>query len=447
MMRSVSRETDGNPSEWFPPEHGPVLVMGNAGSVFTRHLASMWRGMGLDARLITRRWPGDRALRDGTPVIVTSDEEHPWARTAFDWIERASWQLESRLVRLQSSRFRKAMGAETSYRPFLSPWLADAIALAQCINRLRPQFVCGQEVFAYGLATAFSRSVPRVLMPWGGDVYMYADTTAIASAAVRYALTHVDLVIPGSPIARDYLNHRFGVPLERMHCGGLWALDRSRFQRANTTGRSEICTRYRIAQDALIVMNVRRFFPAWGSDLAFRAFVAFAREHAGSHFVMLGGGGTEPFVSDARAVLAREGLSSRFTLLDGDRPLEECAALMSVSDICVSLMRERDMRPFASILEAVSCGAVPILSDQVEYRLMEGQGFRALFCGPGDETAVITALRRYAADEPVRRETRDRNEYYLEQHENGHEQAIDLLRRVRQVCDAHPVNNGDARGA
>jgi glycosyltransferase involved in cell wall biosynthesis len=302
---------------------------------------------------------------------------------------------------------------------------------------MRPQFVCGQEVFAYGLATAFSRKVPRLLMPWGGDVYMYADTTTLASAVVRYALTHVDLVVPGSTLAREYLHDRFGVPMERMHCGGLWALDRSRFRRASDALRTEICARHGISPTALIVMNVRRFFPAWGADLAFEAFIRFAREHATVHFVMLGGNGTEALVSRARTVIAREGLSGRFTMFEGDLPLEECAALMAVSDICVSLMRERDMRPFASILEAVACGAVPILGDQEEYRLMEREGFQAIFCPPGDEDAVIGALRSYTASDALRDETSRRNFRYLDMHENGREQAIDLLRRVRSICETY----------
>jgi glycosyltransferase involved in cell wall biosynthesis len=433
----METEDAHEPARWFPPERGPVVVIGNAGSVFPRHLASLWRSMGLDARIVTRRWHGDRLLADGTPIIVTIETEGRARRTAHDLVEGAAWMVESSVVSLQEARFRNAMGSETTYRPSLSPCFADALGLSRCINQMRPQFVCGQEVFAYGLATALSRAVPRFLMPWGGDVYMYAETSSLAFAAVRYALTHVDLVVPGSALAAQYLSERFGVPLHHMHCGGLWALDRARFQRANEARRIGICEQYGIDPGALVVMNVRRFFPAWGSDMALNAFVRFGHECPSAHFVMLGGAGTEGFVAAARQLLTGEKLSERFTILDGDRPLEDCAALMSIADVCVSLMRERDMRPFASILEAVSCGAVPVLGDQPEYRAMEQLGFQSTLCPPGDESAVVEALRQYAASPALRVAIAKRNLEYLNIHEDGRAQAISLLRRVRDICDVY----------
>ena len=425
------------PHEWFPPNRGPVLVIGNAGSVFPRHLAALWRSMGLDARIVTRRWTGERELPGGIPVIAAEDAESARQRALYAGIERAAWFIESRLTSWQGDRYRRAMGSETTYRPYLSPWIADALSISRVVRAMRPQFVCGQEVFAYGLATAFCRGIPRLLMPWGGDIHMYCNTSSIASGSVRYALTHVDLVVPGSPLTKKYLHERFGVAMDRMHCGGLWALDRARFNRQARASREATCHRFGIDPGRLIVMNIRRFFPAWGSDLALSAFVRFARENPSPHFVMLGGAGTEPHVTEARRLLHEQSLTNRFTLFDGEIPLEDCAALMSAADIVVSLMRERDMRPLSSILEAAACGGAPILSDQEEYRAMESLGFRALFCAAGDEEAVMAALRQYADDPSLRRVTAEANEAYLEAHENGQRQATDLLRRVRLMCDGH----------
>ncbi len=47
---------------------------------------------------------------------------------------------------------------------------------------------------------------------------------------------------------------------------------------------------------------------------------------------------------------------------------------MTVTDIALSLMREQDMRPLASILEAVACGAPPILSDRQSTVRWNGSG-------------------------------------------------------------------------
>ena len=392
--------------------------------------------MGLDARILTRRWEGDRIINE-VPVLVTADSESPARKRAYDVVERLMWQVESPLARFQRARYLAAMGSETTYRPYISAWVADAFGISRVVREMRPQFICGQEVFAYGLATAFSRGTPRVLMPWGGDVYMYADTTTMASAAVRFALTHVDLVAAGSPLARDYLHKRFGVDEARMHVGGTWALDRERFSLKSDIERVRVRARLGIAAGALVIMNVRRFYPAWGSDLAFNSFVRFAKEHSSSHFILLGGQGTEPFVAAARATLERERLSDRFTLFDGEVQLEECAACMSVADIVVSLMREQDMRPLSSILEASACGGAPILGDQAEYRAMERLGFRALFCPAEDHEKILGCIREYAGSERLRAETALQNQRYLDEHEDGRQQAIALLRRIRSIRDAY----------
>jgi glycosyltransferase involved in cell wall biosynthesis len=327
------------------------------------------------------------------------------------------------------------MGLETHYKPRASPAIVDALSISLFTRTLRPRLVCGQEVFSYGLAASLCGGCPRLVMPWGGDVYMYAETTSLAFALVKYALRHVDLVVAGSPLAGDHLKTRFGVPPERLHCGGLWALDRERFRRATPTENQRTRARYGIRPDDLVIMNVRRFFPAWGSDIALEAFVRVAKGRRDAHFVLLGGAGTEALVAGARERLEQEGVSSRFTLFEGDLPIAECAALMSIADICVSLMREADMRPLAAILEAACAGGAPVIGDQPEYRAMEQLGFSAIFAAPGDAGSAAAAIERYASDALLRREAAERNARYLGEHEDGIAQAQDLLRAVRVLRD------------
>jgi glycosyltransferase involved in cell wall biosynthesis len=419
------------------PVAPPAVIIGNPASLFPRHLAALWRSFGLDVRIVTRHWAGERVLPDGTPILASAESESPAERRAYRTLGRLLGAFEARLQGWQRDRYRAAMGSETHYTPLASPAIVDALSIARFTRALRPQFVCGQEVFAYGLAASLCRGCPRLVMPWGGDVYMYAETTSLAFALVKYALRHVDLVVAGSPLAARHLQSRFGVPPERLHCGGLWALDYERFRRATPDENLRIRSRYGIRPDDLVIMNVRRFFPAWGSDVAFHAFVRFAKEWPAAHFVLLGGAGTEALVATARETLHKEGLTSRFTLFDGDLPLPDCAALMSIADIYVSLMREIDMRPLASILEAACAGGAPVIGDQPEYRAMEALGFSALFVEPGDRDAAVAALRQYAANPSLRRTVVENNARYLREHEDGVSQAQNLLRKVSALRHAH----------
>lgn len=414
----------------------PAVIIGNPASIFPRHLASLWRSLGLNPVIVTRHWSGERVLPDGTPILASADAESPGRRRAYRALGRMLEACETRLHVLQKRRYASAMGLEKHYKPLASPAIVDGLSISRFTRTLRPQLVCGQEVFSYGLAASLCSACPRLVMPWGGDVYMYAETTSFAFALVKYALRHVDLVVAGSPLAADHLKARFGVPPERLHVGGLWALDRERFRRATPDENQRTRARYGIRPDDLVIMNVRRFFPAWGSDVAFEALLRVAKERRDAHFVLLGGAGTEALVAAARARLEQEGLASRFTLFDGDLALADCTALMSIADIYVSLMREIDMRPLAAILEAACAGGAPVIGDQPEYRAMEQLGFSAVFAVPGDAGSAAAAIERYAADPMLRRQAAERNARYLHEHEDGIAQARDLLRAVRALQDA-----------
>ena len=464
----------------------PAVIIGNPASIFPRHLASLWRSLGLDPVIVTRHWSGERVLPDGTPILASADAESPGQRRAYHALGRLLEAFEGRLQILQKRRYASAMGLETHYKPRASPAIVDALSISRFTRTLRPQLVCGQEVFSYGLAASLCRGCPRLVMPWGGDVYMYAETTSLAFALVKYALRHVDLVVAGSPLAADHLKARFGVPPERLHVGGLWALDRERFRRATPDENQRTRARYGIRPDDLVIMNVRRFFPAWGSDVALEAFVRVAKGRHDAHFVLLGGAGTEALVAAARETLEQEGLSSRFTLFDGDLPLAECAALMSIADICVSLMRETrhaaagrhpggrlrrrgsgDRRPAGVSRD----GATRVLGDLHRagrcrlgrrcYRAIRLR--RECFAGrppnatpaifantkrqPGDTDSAIAAIRRYAADQSLRCRAAEANATYIREHEDGIAQARALLGRVRSLPQTDSrVPGEDGRG-
>jgi len=242
----------------------PAVIIGNPASIFPRHLASLWRSLGLDPVIVTRHWSGERVLLDGTPVLASADAESPNQRRAYRALERLLEAFEARLHVLQKRRYASAMGLETHYKPRASPAIVDALSISRFTRTLRPQLVCGQEVFAYGLAASLCRGCPRLVMPWGGDVYMYAETTSLAFALVKYALRHVDLVVAGSPLAASHLQARFGVPPERLHCGGLWALDRERFRRATPDENQRTRAQYGIRPDDLVIkINELREITDW----------------------------------------------------------------------------------------------------------------------------------------------------------------------------------------
>lgn len=415
----------------FPAKRGPVVILGNAQSIFPHQLAAQWRSYGIDVRIVSH-WPFTLDVPDdATPILDGRTEGSLMRRAAARVATAALRRIEKPLLHWQADRARRAVGHYQ--RVFgTSQFIGFALSLPALVRSLNPQFVFGMEAFSYGLSTARCRGIPRILQPWGSDIYLYAETTSLASRVMSYSLRNVDLVVPCSIAAAEHIRHRFGVPPRRIE-PITWGVDLRMFSRADEDARSRVCDRYGLPKDALIVMNVRRFVPLWGSEVALEAFIRFARARADARFVLLGGAGTEEAMTRARRRLQEEGVLDRFVLLEGHKPLDECAELMSVADIAVSLMYNADMRS-ASICQAAAAGAALVVSESDEFRKLEALGFHAAFVHPGDVEQVLAALHRYANEPELRRAAAESNRRYVEEHEEWDKNHVRLLELIAGVC-------------
>ena len=424
------------------PPSGPAVILCDANVPLAYHdLAVYLRSQGLDVVVVSQA-PGCATTRpDGTRVLYSGEHDtrlrqlviHTLLRKAVLAVERV-FQWPQRYA----GRVAKRFDDPWLWYPYVTESLLNASAVAATALALRPSFVFGQEVASYGLATALCRGVPKVLFPWGHDIFVCVDTSWLLFALTRFALNSADLVVPASVSATRYIADRFDVPPERIQ-GISWGVDRHAFRRASAEQRRAICARWGVDPAALVVLNVRRFRPAWGCFVALRAFVQVACETAGVHFIMLGGAGSERYVAQARAILAEEGLAARFTLLEGDAPLSVCAELMSVSDVFVSLLKTGDMRS-SSVLQAAAAGGAPIVADGPEYRHMEAAGFAGVFVEPESVADVVNALRWYIAHPEKRADVTARNAVYIATHEDPERQMARLLDAIRTAARDYPVS-------
>lgn len=414
---------------------GRIVLIGSPSSIFPRHLAAAWSRLGWEVLVVTRRFKGDPDLPGGGRVVAGSGMESPRLRRFLLRLEGLLTRFEKLLVeRWARPRYDLAMGLKgRGYHPSFPRALVDALSIARCVKKLEPDLVFGLEAFNNGLATALSKArrrdggrAPRALMPWGGDIFCFAETSWPAFRMTGWAMRHVDLVCPSSTAAAEHVVHRFGVRPERAR-GISWGVERAAFPRADAAARQEICRRHGLDPAARIVLNSRRLHSAWGGDVALDAFLRLAQERSDVQFILLGAGTEErPLLDDAKRRIAEAGVEKRFLLFEQQISIEECAEVMSISDIYTSLMHERDMRS-SSILQASAAGGAPILTDQPEYHHMANDGFRALFVPSRDPGAVVGAIERYLDDEDLRREIVENNLRYVEEHEDSDRQMRALL--------------------
>ncbi|MDE2059269.1 MAG: glycosyltransferase family 4 protein [candidate division NC10 bacterium] len=376
---------------------------------------------------MTRRWQGPLQLEDGTKILQSVDSESPALHERLSALHEHWLRVERGVNAWERSRYRRAMGPpeHRDYHPSFANSLVEAVSIPPFVAQLDPAFIFGQEVFTYGLATALCTAGPKVLMPWGGDVFRFSETSSVAFTMVRRALHGVDLVVPGAVVGAQRVVDRFGVPAEKVYVNS-WGIDRTLFRRASEEERRAFCIRHRIDPASLIILNIRRFKPRWGCDLVTEAFSRLALEDATLQFFALGGEGSESFVAEARKRILAKGLARRITILDGHIPDASVRQLVSVADIFTSLVRLNDMGS-DSVKEGAAAGATPVVSDIASNREMERLGFRALFTEKLDASAVVAAVQRAIHDPALRAEVAAANQRYLEKYEDNDYNMLRLL--------------------
>jgi glycosyltransferase involved in cell wall biosynthesis len=414
---------------------GPAVMLGESTSLFPAQLAAHWRSKGIETVLVTHQRNALPTLPDGTRIVCSSEHETRLTRALGRRLMNPVLQRLERLSPRFKQRFTRMTGvsAETElWLPYFADYVTDAWPTVRAVRAQRPRFVFGHEVTTYGLPTALCRGVPRVIFPWGGDVFTYAESSPFHFALTKFSLHAVDLIVPSSTTAARHICERFGVAEEKVHPLS-WGVDQNIFKRATAANRRAICARWNIDPAASIILNPRRFRPDWGAFVALEAFMQIAGEFPLTHFISFGGRGTEDFTGTAQSQLADKALSSRFTLIEGDAPIDVCAELMSISDIFVSLLGRGDMRS-ASVLQAAASGGAPIVSDLPEYREMERLGFAGLFVDPTNVDDVVRALRVYLQNSARAGDTVTANQIYLGEYEDYATQMDKLLNLINGVC-------------
>jgi hypothetical protein len=256
-------------------ENGPAVQLSAAHSIFPFQLAHFWKQQGLDTALVTRDLRHDSHGPHGTPIVCSANYRTALDRAlTFAPVSLVAHYFEKALIMPFRSRYYRRTGRprnEAREERFVRHLVA-ASPTARAARSFSPRFVFGHEITHYGLATAMCDGIPRILFPWGGDVFLYAETSPFMSWIVRRALKSVDLVLPSSTTAARHIQERFGVSPEVAQPLS-WGIDRADFERADPPTRVRLLSELGVTDDSRLVLNSRQFNPIWGCFETLDAFL------------------------------------------------------------------------------------------------------------------------------------------------------------------------------
>jgi glycosyltransferase involved in cell wall biosynthesis len=280
----------------------------------------------------------------------------------------------------------------------------SAVRMAQVVRRLKPDLVHVQYLRGLAWGAPLLRGVPCVATPWGSDVLeeQGAFREWYSRPLTRAVLRRAEAVTVHSA----YLEARLR-PL--MPPGGAitrigWGVDLKRFRPDLDT--QPIRRQWRIEDGRRVMFSPRLAQPFYRHDRIIRALPA-VREAVRDALLVVGGHSADPaYVASLRQLASDLGVAEHVRFV-GPLAYAEMPQWMSLAEVVV-MVPPSDGMP-STLLEAMACGAVPVLNRLPQYAELIEHGRNGFLVDPhgGDLAgALIAALSDRAAREGMARRNR-----------------------------------------
>lgn len=275
------------------------------------------------------------------------------------------------------------------------PWrkvgrLISAVRLRRAVARLRPDLV--HVHYARGLAWGLVPTPfhPLVITPWGSDVLeeQGAFREWYSRALTRRLLASADLVTVHSA----YLEGRVralvpaGAPVARIG----WGVDLARFRPGLDT--RDLRVRWGIRLSDRVILSPRLVQPFYRHDLVIRALARAIEKIPQSLLVILEDRPDRQYVTELHRLAKEEGVEGRVKFVPAV-PYADMPRWYNLAEVVVMVPRSDGMPN--TLLEAMACGAVPVLGRLPQYDEVVRHGENGWLADPdpdGLAEALIEAL-------------------------------------------------------
>jgi len=280
------------------------------------------------------------------------------------------WSLEDGPAELGADRLPRLPLPGALRYPLAVPALRSALA------RFAPDVVDAHFVPNYGLMGALCGRRPLVVTPWGSDLLLTGVANAPQKARAEFVLSRADAVIcDGENLA--VAARRLGGG-ERVHLVP-WGVDLTRFKPA---GRRETG----------LLFSARMHEPVYDMPTLLRGVADELAADPAARLVIAGDG---RLTGELQRLAAGCLPAGRYEFV-GRLSLDAMVEWLGRAEVCVSASVSDSTSQ--SLIEAMACGAIPVVSDIEGNRpwVRDGEGARTF--APGDAAGLGRALRAARAD-------------------------------------------------
>jgi len=277
--------------------------------------------------------------------------------------------------------------------------LALGIAIRRLVRRIRPDVLHAHQVSPDGWLAAVSCFHPLLITAWGSDLFLGPSVGRRFALSIRWALRRADCVSCVSESLAQ-VARSLGADPARLEVAP-WGIDTAVFCPA--AGSTALRARLGLGPGP-VVLSPRAIRPVYNPlDIA-QAVPRVLEQVPDAQFVIRTYTLDPGLLARFQAIIEAHNATEAVRYV-GDLPDDEAIAdLYRIADVAVSVPSS-DGAPL-SVLEAMACGAVPVLSELPSLREWVQDRREALFVPVGDVAAIADAIVRLLHHEPLRREMR-----------------------------------------
>ena len=266
-------------------------------------------------------------------------------------------------------------------------------ALRQELSAFRPDLVDAHYIPNYGLMAVLAGFAPRVISAWGSDLLRDPRRDPFRRARARFVLAHADHVVTDSENLAAAARG-LGAPPDLVSAIP-WGIDLSRF----AMGKE---------RESGLVVSTRLHEPIYDLPTLIRGVARAQRARPELHLVIAGDGSRR---AEIEAQAARELRAGSWRMLGTLAPAD-LAGWLGRAEVYVAAARSDSTS--VSLLEAMACGAIPVVADLEGNREWVSEGEGARLFPAGDDMRLAAGLEAVLADTAWRERARAYNRRIVE---------------------------------
>ncbi len=372
-----------------------LVYLANIRSIFTIRWANYFASHGWDVHVITWRAPGS--------AVAVRPNVHVW--------------------RIMSP----------PHYVFL--WSALAEILWR-LRRLRPDIVHGHYLHTFGmiagLCTYLYRGCPVAVSGWGPHGLLHCRQPL--RWLIRIAASRADAVTVSTSHLKDILSCGYNVPSNSLHCFP-WGIDVAVFYLRSGKALQRFCDVLGIPSGVSVIFSPRTAAPHYRIDRLVRAVRRLYDDGYAVCLVVATGAGVDlNYLSMLRKLICELCVQDAVLIIKHELTPEEMASLYSraATTVCIPF----DDQFGASVLEAMACGSVPIVSRVPAYQQYLRDGDNALFVDGDHIDELAEAIVRALNDTELQQRCVTTNPTIIRDHEDFNRNALQMERLYMELIGA-----------